>query len=225
MSRELFVLHDMGDQHGGAQWRNAAQDTWTGTVTVPDLPGHGATPSPPGGVFVLIDPLVTVAQMFVNQPGSSSPDSSDRVVLGVGDSGWSAQLLAIAGRCAGLVLVDGLGGPFRSIEASAALRRSRMQEQLRANLTGEDRPATPERMDSRLAFSPDSHNSLGVAEQAADIIDIPTLVVETDQSATASADALALAQRLTNPHSRLESVGQRDPASIVELVRDWAAVL
>ncbi len=102
---DLLVLDDIGAS-GGGEWASAFAG-WPGRVLAPDLPGHNGMPPPVGGhyeagdaVYVALDLLRAVRP--------------DRVVVGVGvgHSGAAAQILAVGGRANGLVLVDGLGGPW-----------------------------------------------------------------------------------------------------------------
>ena len=55
---------------------------------------------------------------------AEAPD--ELVVVGVGHNGAAAQVLALGGRAAGLVLVDGLGGPWLGpVEIDMRLREMR----------------------------------------------------------------------------------------------------
>jgi len=115
----VLVLHDAGDVGGGGPWRIALTEAaWTGPVLAPDLPGHGGAPAPSGGAYEPADAVLHVLAHV-------APDGGPRpVVVGVGVHGWAAQLLALGGRSSGLVLVDGLGGPWMGpVEATDRVRR------------------------------------------------------------------------------------------------------
>lgn len=105
----VLVLHQVGDLEGGAPYLEAFS-AWS-QVIAPDLPGHGSQPELPGKNHGLTDPMYVVTRLFANQ-GIGKVDT----VVGFGVSGWSAQLLALAGRAKRMVLVDGLGDPFMAVD-------------------------------------------------------------------------------------------------------------
>lgn len=101
---DLLVLHDLGAP-GGGEWAAAFAD-WPGRVLAPDLPGHNGTPPPVGGQHATGDAVYVALDLLRDEP------SHELVVVGVGHNGAAAQILALGGRAAGLVLFDGLGGPW-----------------------------------------------------------------------------------------------------------------
>ena len=101
---DVLVLHDLGAS-GGGEWAAAFAD-WPGRVLAPDLPGHNGAPPPVGGQYETGDAVFVALEVL------RAEDSDELVVVGVGHNGAAAQILALGGRAAGLVLVDGLGGPW-----------------------------------------------------------------------------------------------------------------
>ena len=97
----LLVLHAFGDERGGAPWRDALEaDAWDGPWAAPDQPGHGAAPWETDfyePAHLVIAPLRVLHQLaWVERP----------VVVGVREAATAAELLALGGRAAALVLVD-----------------------------------------------------------------------------------------------------------------------
>jgi hypothetical protein len=178
----LLVLHDAGDEGGGAPWRAAFLDAgWTGPVRAPDLPGHAGAPPPEGGQYEPGDGAFEVAR----QPAVE-------VVVGVGVNGWSAQLAGLAGRAACVVLVDGLGGPWATVREQVLAGTA----QLRAIA---DDPAALAPMppgaslDPRLRHGLPRHGSRRMAFEAAAVMPVPVVIVESPASGTPPDDAEALA--------------------------------
>ena len=107
MTAVLLFLHEVGDAEGARRWQELAEG-WAGTALIPDLPGHGVTPPEEGADYVPGDAaLFAVRALRAAEPGEELP-----VVAGQGWGAFGAELLAAAGRASGLVLVDGLGGPW-----------------------------------------------------------------------------------------------------------------
>ncbi len=102
----LLVLPDL--THGGADWQDIL-DTWPGPSVAPDLPGHGQSPPSVGGKYVPGDTTLAALRVL-HAVGWSEPP----VVLGHGWGAYAAEYLAAAGRVRTLVMVDGLGGPWRT---------------------------------------------------------------------------------------------------------------
>ncbi len=101
---DLLVLHDLGAP-GGGEWTAAFAD-WPGRVLAPDLSGHNGAPPPVGGHYETGDAVYVALDVL----RAEAPH--ELVVVGVGHSGVAAQILALGGRAVGLVLIDGLGGPW-----------------------------------------------------------------------------------------------------------------
>jgi hypothetical protein len=103
----LLVLHAFGDERGGAAWRDAlVNDGWPGAWSAPDQPGHGGAPWEAD----CYEPahLVMAPLRHLNDTGWSAPP----VVIGVGEHSTAAELLALGGRAAAVVLVDAFDGPW-----------------------------------------------------------------------------------------------------------------
>lgn len=133
----VVVLHGPGDVAGGAGWR-AAFETEGLAAVVPTLPGHAGEPPPVGGTHDLAEPAYRAAVTLTeDQAGSAT------AVMGVGASGWSATVMAVAGVGSALVLVDGLGDPWRPLGDRLARRRSRLREVADAVTGVAPMPAAP----------------------------------------------------------------------------------
>jgi hypothetical protein len=199
----LLVLHAFGDPAGGAPWRAALESGgWAGEWRAPDLPGHGAAPAPVGGFYEQTDPAVVGLRTLVDACWTDRP-----VVVGVGPSAVGAELLALGGRTAHLVLVDGLGPPW-PVSADAAMAAE--YEWLRAvaadTATGQPDPRI------RHGYSPRAEQRATERYRAG--ITTAVLAVETGASPTPEAEV----------DDRLAAFG--GPATCVRLpAADPAAVL
>jgi pimeloyl-ACP methyl ester carboxylesterase len=115
MTTALLVIHDVGDPRAGSRWTELTQ-AWPGPALAPDLPGHGETPPPTGASYAPGDAAFH-ADQALQQAGLAD---AEVCVLGHGWGGFAAEFLAAAGRAARLVLVDGLGPPWCSVEELVA---------------------------------------------------------------------------------------------------------
>ena len=106
-NQTLLFLHEVGDPAGARRWR-ALADGWPGPTLVPDLPGHGVTPAEEGAYYAPGD----AALYAVRALRAAGLDGEQPLVAGHGWGAFGVELLAAAGRASGLVLVDGLGGPW-----------------------------------------------------------------------------------------------------------------
>lgn len=213
----LFVLHDVGDADGGARWQAALEEAgWSGAVRAPDLPGHGRAPAPLGGSYELTDAVLAVL------PSLAADDGDRPVVLGVGTNGWSASILALGGRASALVLVDGLGGPYRPQAESMAAERLR----LRAIADDPDAVAPPpppgEGLDPRLRHGVSPLGSRSMAERAAAATAVPVLLVESPGSPVDPEDRAAVAARYPAGATVAEVDGSA-PELVAPAVVAWAA--
>lgn len=205
---DLLVLHDLGAS-GGAEWATAFA-AWPGRVVAPDLPGHCGVPPPVGGHHEIGDAVYVALDLLRSEP----PD--ELVVVGVGRNGPAAQTLALGGRAVGLVLVDGLGGPWIAPFERDAQRR----ELLRTILTTPAAlaPPPPGADDPRATMVVTAVDRRFAVRQA-EAMPVPVLVVETPSSPTPDADELA-AHFARATVARLES---RDPALVATAVQSWWA--
>lgn len=191
----VLVLHDIGDLAGGTAYVEAFGDNWH--VIAPDLPGHGSTPSPAGQNYGLTDPMYVVTRLFADQ----AIEKVD-VVVGIGVSGWSAQLLALAGRASKLVLVDGLGDPFLPIDGLLDRRMERVR-------------IIADSADPLADAPPPTHGDRELAERAARETAAPVLLLgdDTDEH-QAFVDIF--------PNAEHRTVNNHDPSVIAEMVVEWA---
>lgn len=226
IDRPLLGFHAPGDPTGGAAWREAvAAGMWAGPVHFPDLPGHGGAAPPIGRTHDLIEPAYGFARLVGQNPEQG--DVADRVVIGVGVSGWSAQLVALAGRATALVLVDGLQGPFVTVAEHVAQRRAAFRAQADRNIAAIANPELdaipPGGLDPRLQIFPAPIGSRAVAEEAAHGIDMPTLIIESAESGTAPSDADAVAPLFNSSGGGavLQRVERVDETAVIASIINW----
>jgi len=103
----LLVLHRLGDERGAAEWRDAlVRDGWRGPWSAPDQPGHADAPWEAD----FYDPshLVIAPLRHLHETAWSERP----VVVAVGVQSAAAELLALGGRAAAIVLVDQAAGPW-----------------------------------------------------------------------------------------------------------------
>lgn len=191
----ILVLHEVGDVAGGGPYAEAFA-AWA-QVIAPDLPGHGSQPELPGQNYGLTDPMYVVTRLFADQ-GIEKVDT----VVGVGVSGWSAQLLALAGRADRMVLVDGLGNPFLSIDDLLDRRMKRVR-------------IIADSPDPLADAPPPTHGDRELAERAARDTEVPVLLLGTD-----SDEHRAFLDIFPNAEHRVTS--NHDPRVIAETVAEWA---
>ena len=203
---DLLVLHDYGAP-GGGEWA-AAFAGWPGRVLAPDLPGHNGTPPPVGGHHEPGDAVYVALDLLRTEP------SDELVVVGVGYTGAAAQILALGGRAVGLVLVDGLGGPWlepADIEAGQREMRRRILTTpgaMPAPAPGDDDPRA-----TMVVGAADRE----FAVRQAEAMPVPVLVIETPSSPTPDTDDLAdHFARVT-----LTRIDARDPGRAASVVRSW----
>ncbi len=200
---DLLVIHDVGAS-GGAEWAEAFA-AWPGTVHAPDLPGHGTAPAPVGGHYELGDAVFAVAPLL---------EGPARLVVGVGANGHAARMIALGGRAAGLVLVDGLGGPWLEVPARHAALR-----ELRGRILATPAALTlppPGSLDVRATMV------LGMSDRdhvvrVSSHITVPTLVVESPSSPTPDAEDIVA----VFPSATLVAIAESTPAAVAEVVTDW----
>jgi pimeloyl-ACP methyl ester carboxylesterase len=203
---DLLVLHDLGAP-GGGEWAAAFAD-WPGRVLAPDLPGHNGTPPPVGGHYETGDAV------FVALDQLRSETLDELVVVGVGHNGAAAQILALGGRAVGLVLVDGLGGPWLDpvdIEA----RQREMRRRMLTTPAALTVPA-PGVDDPRATMVGGAANREFAVRQAA-AMPVPVLLIETPSSPTPDSDDLVG----HFPQATLAHLDARDPGRAAHIVRSW----
>ena len=205
---DVLILHDLGAP-GGGEWA-AAFAGWPGRVLAPDLPGHNGTPPPLGGHHGTGDAVYVALDLLRTEP------HDELVVVGVGHGGAAAQILALGGRAVGIVLVDGLGGPW----LEPADLDAREREMRRRILTTPAAMSTP----APGADDPRATMVVGAADREfavrqAEAMPVPVLVIETPSSPTPDTDDLVgHFDRAT-----LEHLDGRDPVHAAMLVEAWWA--
>lgn len=212
----LLVLHAPGDAAGGAPWREALVGAgWEGLVAAPDLAGHGLTPPPVGGHHELAQPAFDAPRLMAE----AGIQGQRPIVIGIGAHGFAAQLLALGGRASGLVLVDGIGGPWRPATDAVVDARHRLRA------LADDQVALAHHLgpglDPRLAYGPHPHGSRALALRVADAVTVPTLVVESSASPLPVGDRDDVLAAWSGPVD-LHLVQTASPDVVARLVVAWA---
>jgi hypothetical protein len=208
----ILVLHDIGDRNGGAPWRDALEDAgWPGPVLAPDLPGHCGEPGPIDGAYELVDAAWHSLRLLHAAALETLP-----VIVGVGTNGWSAELLGLGGRAAGVVLVDGLGGPWLTPAEWVDAQRT----WIRVVADDTDDLAGADGLDPRLRHGVPGLSSEPMATRVASALEAPVLIVQTPAAALigAAADELVNAFR----SATVEHLAEQSPEQIAPLVVRWA---
>ncbi|MCU1451254.1 MAG: alpha/beta hydrolase fold [Acidimicrobiales bacterium] len=176
MSAALLVIHNAGDPRAGARWAKLVK-AWPGPAMAPDLPGHGIAPPPTGASYAPAD-AAFAAHQALQQAGMADGDIT---VLGHRWGGFAAELLAAAGRASQLVLVDGLGPPWCTVDEVVADQHRWLREVFadRAALAA---PTTAP--DPRLGHGFWSIWERGFVAEFRKSITVPVLAVETRASRT-----------------------------------------
>ena len=175
----LIVLHHLGAEEAGEDWRRVLADEGLTDVWAPDLAGHGTEPAPTGGNYTRLDPVYAIGRRVAD-----GFDLADTVLVGVGRSGWSALVLAAAKQGCGLVLVDGLGTPWIAPTEQHRARRAALRA------LGDDpqaMAAAPEAgLDPRIAGGLPPHGDEALVREAAAAVEVPTLLIGGDVEAANS---------------------------------------
>lgn len=213
----VLVLHDIGDEAGGGPWRDAfGRSGWDGPVLAPDLPGHASEPPPIGGNYDLADAAFLGARVLTERGLDGPP-----VIVGVGANGWSAELLALGGRAAGLVLVDGLNGPWldpvETTEVGVNWLRALLADPVA--VAPAPTPTPTGGLDPRLRHRIRPHGDRATAERAAAAVRVPVLVVETPASSLGPAERDDLVARF--PDASTVELPAATPAAVATAVHAW----
>ena len=176
MTTALLVIHDVGDRRAGSGWTELTQ-AWHGPAIAPDLPGHGETPPPTGASYAPGDAAFH-ADQALQQAGLAD---ADVCVLGQGWGAFAAEFFAAAGRATRLVLVDGLGPPWCSVQELVADQH----RWLRGTLADASALAPPQGVpDPRLGHGLWSIWERDFISGLRAAITIPVLAIETPASPT-----------------------------------------
>lgn len=219
IDKPLLVLHSFGDVEGGVPWAEELSGAgWLGEVVAPNLPGHGGEPPPVGGHYEAVDAFtLAIRALHVADLRDNAP-----VVVGIGSSGWSAWVLALAGRASALALVDGLGGPW--LDADAAI--ADMARRARAIADDPLALAAPvdAAVDPRLAHGVPAQSSLSLARRAAAATKVPVALVESPASPSGVAARNELARLMRSPVIEVVAATPSVVApALVAAAREWKA--
>lgn len=209
MSAALLVIHDIGDPRAGSAWRELVS-AWPGPALAPDLPGHAETPPPTGASYALPDPAV-YAWRAAEAAGITTDDV---VVLGHASASFGAELLAAGGRASRLILVDGLGPPWKTVDEIV----DDQHRFLREVLADPDALAPPASVpDPRVRHTFASIWEPAFIRDLRSSISVPVLAIETPASPTPAAER---AERLKDyaGATDLVEVTTSDPAGVAAVV-------
>ena len=201
------LLHDLGDPSGGAIWRSTAPVDWV----IPDLPGHGATPAPRTGHY---DPMAAVA--LARWAIGGDPDAQ---VIGVAGNAHSALVHAADGGCAGgVVVVDGLWGPWRTAEQEIDV----LYATLRGIVADPDATGPPPvtGLDPRTTYGYGVMSSAHFAKRFWGVIDQPVLAIETPASTTPPGERDERLSWFAGQTTMVE-LGDRSAAAVIAAVIAW----
>jgi hypothetical protein len=107
----LLVLHRLGDERGGAAWRDALSTAgWSGPWSAPDQPGH-ATAAWEADYYEAAHLVIAPLRHLHETNWTERP-----LVIAEGVQATAAELLALGGRAAAIVLVDKPDGPWPADE-------------------------------------------------------------------------------------------------------------
>jgi pimeloyl-ACP methyl ester carboxylesterase len=206
----LLVIHDAGDAEAGARWERLVE-AWPGPAVAPDLPGHGAAPPPTGASYAPAD-----AAFAADRALQDAGMADDEVwVLGHGWGGFAAELLAAAGRASRLVLVDGLGPPWRAVDEIVADQHRWLREVLADPEALASPTKTP---DPRLTHGFWSIWERGFVVDFRKSINVPVLAVETPASATPSEERADRLKDYAGPAELMYVAGDL-PGAVVSSMR------
>lgn len=201
------LLHDLGDPSAGATWRAAAPADWV----IPDLPGHGSTPAPRTGHY---DPMAAVA--LARWSIGTDPDAR---LVGVGANAHSALVHAAGGGCAGgVVVVDGLWGPWRSAEEEIDALYAGIRAI--ADDPGATGPAPATGRDPRTGHGYGVMVSAPFAHRFWGAIDQPVLAIETPASTTPAGERAERLAWFGGPTTLVE-LPHADETAVVRAVTAW----
>lgn len=214
MTSVLLFLHEVGDPDGARRWQDLAAG-WSGTALVPDLPGHGVTPPEEGAYYAPGDAaLFAVRVLRAAGLGEERP-----LVAGHGWGAFGAELLAAAGRASGLVLVDGLGGPWVS--------RSELMDVQHTWLRGvvADPPAlappAPDGLDPRLRHGFPSIWERSFTDARRTAITAPVLALESPASTTPR-DERADRVAAFGGAAQWEEIAEATPQAVLAALTAWS---
>jgi len=185
----IAVVHDVGGD--GAAWRDALRD-WPDDSFAPDLVLGGATGDRTDVVWLLLEQL-------------DSWRDRRPIIVGCGEHSLAAETFALADWIGGLVLVDGLGGPWSTPDEQVEAQN----EWLRAKFADPDLVGYP-----HVWLEEFFRELRGFVQR-------PVLVIETPASITPEGEAERRVQQFAGP-AELLHLGNADPAGVTAAVAAWA---
>lgn len=213
MSAALLVLHAWGDPDGAGTWAPVA-GVWDGPVVAPDLPGHRDAPPPTGATYAPGDAALYGDRALRDAGLAGGPV----VALGDGSSAFGAELLAAACRVGAVVLVDGLGGPWATVEELTA-DNARWCRAVSADPAALAPPPPGVSPDPRLRHPFPTVWARDFTESRRAAIVVPVLAVETPASPTPPGEREERLAAFAGP-TRCVELPAHDPAGVAGLLRD-----
>ena len=213
----LLALHAGGDAAAGRPWEALADGWQDGQVLTPDLPGHGTAPPPTGATYAPADAALHGARVL-REAGLAG---AALVVVGVGSSGFGAELLAAGGRASALVLVDGLGPPWLSY-------RELLEDVIRwmRGVAADPEALAPPTSvpDPRLRHGVPSVWERSFTASRRGAITVPVLALESPASPTPAAEREDRLAAFAGP-TRCAEVGEATPAAVGSALGDHRGFL
>jgi pimeloyl-ACP methyl ester carboxylesterase len=210
----LLFIHEVGDAAGAARWRPLA-DGWPGAVLTPDLPGHGSTPPDEGAYYAPGD----AALYGVRALRAAALDGEAPLVAGHGWGAFAAELLAAAGRASGLVLVDGLGGPWITPAELMAVQHAWLREVV-ADPPALARPPVGG-LDPRLRHGFPSIWERPFTEARRAAIAVPVLALESPASPTPARERDERVAAFGGD-ARWEEIAEVSPQAVLAAMTAWS---
>jgi hypothetical protein len=213
MSAPVVVLHGPGDADGGAGWRGALE-AFGWSAVGPTLAGHAGEPPPVGGTHDLADPAYRAAAVLTDDQVSSA-----RAVVGIGASGWSATVMAVAGVGTALVLVDGLGDPWTALEDRLARRRRRLRRMADVVTGAASMPEPSPGLDASVAWWPDPIGDRELVLTMVAALSVPALIVRSPASESPDPEIVAA----FGAGADVIEVADASPSTVAPVVDAWLA--
>ena len=202
----VMLLHDLGDPDAGDVWRSVAPPDWI----VPDLPGHGNTPAPRNGHY---DPMapIAIARWSLTVDG-------DATLIGVAAHAHSALVHAAGGGCDRVIVVDGLGGPWRAPSEQIDTYYQSLRS-IVADRSATDSP--PDRgLDPRATYPYGILTSAAFSQRFWAAIECPVAAIETPKSPTPREERAERLAWFGGP-TTLYELDTADPSAVVSAALQW----
>jgi pimeloyl-ACP methyl ester carboxylesterase len=181
-----------------------------------DLPGHGSAPAPPGGSYAPADAALVVDKAL--RDAGLAVDAGV-LVLGHRWGGFAAELLASAGRAAAVVLVDGLGDRWATMD-ELVVDQNRWLAGVLADPAALAPPPPPPGTDPRLAHGFPTVWERPYTEARRASITVPVLALESPASPTPPAQRDQRVASFGGPASWV-AIPDAEPATVLAALEDW----